>query len=52
MTGWGRTLATLARTGHVARIQVLERTVPDSGDALNRYWSEHGDAEAPLARAI
>ncbi|MDJ1132008.1 SCO6880 family protein [Streptomyces iconiensis] len=52
VTGWGRTLAALARTGHVARVQVLERTVPDSGDALNRYWSEHGDADTPLARAV
>ncbi|MEU5838694.1 SCO6880 family protein [Streptomyces diacarni] len=49
VTGWGRTLAALARTGHVARVQVLERTVPDSGDALNRYWTEHGDAVTPLA---
>ncbi|UGQ10944.1 hypothetical protein LO772_29705 [Yinghuangia sp. ASG 101] len=48
--GWGRVLASLARTGHVARIQVLERTVPDSGDALHRYWHEHGTAGAPLAK--
>ncbi|MFJ9085439.1 SCO6880 family protein [Streptomyces sp. NPDC102384] len=52
VSGWGRTLATLARTGHIARVQVLERTVPDSGDALNRYWSEHGDARTPLAGPI
>ncbi|MGW5017101.1 SCO6880 family protein [Streptomyces cacaoi] len=52
VAGWGRTLAALARTGHVARIQVLERTVPDSGDALNRYWNEHGDADAPVAGAV
>ncbi|MGW7516407.1 SCO6880 family protein [Streptomyces sp. NPDC054796] len=52
VTGWGRTLAALARTGHLARLQVLERTVPDSGDALNRYWGEHGDAQAPLAGPV
>ncbi|GAA2066516.1 hypothetical protein GCM10009801_13050 [Streptomyces albiaxialis] len=52
VTGWGRTLAALARTGHVARVQVLERTVPDSGDALYRYWSEHGDEQTPLAGAV
>ncbi|MGP3775465.1 SCO6880 family protein [Streptomyces sp. SDT5-1] len=52
VSGWGRTLAALARTGHIARVQVLERTVPDSGDALNRYWNEHGDAETPLAGPI
>lgn len=52
VTGWGRTLAALARTGHIARVQVLERTVPDSGDALNRYWHEHGNAATHLAGPI
>ncbi|MEV0372593.1 SCO6880 family protein [Streptomyces sp. NPDC050636] len=52
VSGWGRTLAGLARTGHIARVQVLERTVPDSGDALNRYWNEHGNADTHLAGPI
>lgn len=52
VAGWGRMLAALARTGHIARVQVLERTVPDSGDALNRYWHEHGDAATHLAGPI
>jgi hypothetical protein len=52
VAGWGRALAALARTGQVARIQVLERTVPDSGDALNRYWTEHGDPHAPVAGRV
>ncbi|MFB7950040.1 SCO6880 family protein [Kitasatospora phosalacinea] len=52
VAGWGRTLAALARTGHVARIQVIERTVPDSGDGLRRYWEEHGRPDAPLAGAL
>ncbi|MGW6733619.1 SCO6880 family protein [Streptomyces sp. NPDC055013] len=52
VAGWGRTLAALARTGHIARVQVLERTVPDSGDALNRYWHEHGSAATPVAGPI
>ncbi|MFF7474537.1 SCO6880 family protein [Streptomyces sp. NPDC008092] len=52
VAGWGRTLAALARTGHIARVQVLERTVPDSGDALNRYWHEHGDEATHLAGPI
>ncbi|MFE2596045.1 SCO6880 family protein [Streptomyces sp. NPDC059396] len=52
VTGWGRTLAALARTGQVARIQVIERTVPDSGDALRRYWEEHGRPDTPLAGAV
>ncbi|WP_268221038.1 SCO6880 family protein [Streptomyces sp. EMB24] len=50
--GWGRALATLARTGQIARIQVIERTVPDSGDALRRYWEEHGRPDTPMAGAI
>jgi hypothetical protein len=52
VSGWGRTLAALARTGHIARVQVLERTVPDSGDALNRYWDEHGRPDADLAGPV
>ncbi|WP_225848241.1 SCO6880 family protein [Streptomyces sp. HPF1205] len=52
VAGWGRALAALARTGQVARIQVLERTVPDSGDALRRYWAEHGDRRAHLAGQV
>lgn len=52
VNGWGRALAALARTGHVARIQVIERTVPDSGDALRRYWEQHGNPDAPLAGTI
>ncbi|GAA1708488.1 SCO6880 family protein [Streptomyces yatensis] len=52
VASWGRTLAALARTGHIARIQVLERTVPDSGDALNRYWREHGNVEASLSGQV
>lgn len=52
VSGWGRTLAALARTGHVARVQVLERTVPDSGDALARYWEEHGRPDAQLAGPV
>ncbi|MGF1425460.1 SCO6880 family protein [Kitasatospora sp. LaBMicrA B282] len=52
VNAWGRALAALARTGQVARIQVIERTVPDSGDALRRYWEEHGRPDARLAGAL
>lgn len=52
VAGWGRALAALARTGQVARIQVIERTVPDSGDALRRYWEEHANPDAQLAGEI
>ncbi|PPS89926.1 SCO6880 family protein [Streptomyces sp. MH60] len=50
--GWGRALAALARTGQIARIQVIQRTIPDSGDALRRYWEEHGRPDTPMAGAI
>ncbi|GGZ40571.1 SCO6880 family protein [Streptomyces poonensis] len=52
VNGWGRALAGIARTGHVATVQVLERTVPDSGDTLTRHWAQHGQAEAPVAGQI
>lgn len=40
--GWGRVLSTVCRSGRIARVQVLERTVPDSGSGLSQWWSEHG----------
>ncbi|OIV35842.1 hypothetical protein BIV57_19165 [Mangrovactinospora gilvigrisea] len=43
VAGWGRVLAALSRTGHLTRIQVLERTVPSSGDALQRHWRGRGN---------
>lgn len=50
--GWGRTLAALSRTGHLRAIQVLERTVPDAGDALTRHWTTHGNHTAPVASEV
>uniref|UniRef100_UPI0034CDE4B4 SCO6880 family protein n=1 Tax=Kitasatospora sp. MBT63 TaxID=1444768 RepID=UPI0034CDE4B4 len=52
VNGWGRALAALARTGHIARIQVIERTMPASGDALRRYWEKTGNPDAPVAGQI
>ena len=52
VSGWGRTLASIARTGHVASVQVLERTVPDSGDTLARHWSQQGRPETPVAGQV
>lgn len=34
VTAWGRVLATVCRSGRVATLQVLERTLPDSGTGL------------------
>lgn len=39
---WGRVLATVCRSSRIARLQVLERVVPDSGSGLTQWWKEHG----------
>ncbi|WP_075017964.1 SCO6880 family protein [Actinacidiphila rubida] len=52
VSAWGRALAGIARTGHIKTVQVLERTVPDSGDALARHWQQHGRPEAPVAGQV
>lgn len=39
---WGRVLATGCRSGRIARIQVLERTIPDSGSGLAQWWAQQG----------
>ncbi|MFM9920918.1 SCO6880 family protein [Lacisediminihabitans sp. H27-G8] len=43
VTGWGRVLATTCRSGRIARLQVLERTLPDSGSGLAQWWATHGN---------
>ncbi|GAA1953893.1 SCO6880 family protein [Agromyces allii] len=40
--GWGRVLAGACRSGRIARIQVSERTLPDSGTGLAEWWERHG----------
>jgi hypothetical protein len=42
VTAWGRALAVLARTGHIAAIQVLEATVPDNGAEVFDHWEKEG----------
>jgi hypothetical protein len=39
---WGRVLASCCRSGRIARVQVLERVLPDSGTGLADWWREHG----------
>jgi hypothetical protein len=39
---WSRVLATCCRSGRIARLQVLERTLPDSGSGLADWWRLHG----------
>ncbi|MGQ4435352.1 MULTISPECIES: SCO6880 family protein [unclassified Streptomyces] len=52
VSSWGRALAGIARTGHIATVQVLERTVPDSGDTLTRHWTQNGQPQTPVAGQI
>ena len=40
---WGRVLSTVCRSTRIARLQVLERTLPDSGSGLSQWWAEHGN---------
>ncbi|MDC7802328.1 hypothetical protein PP359_00175 [Sphingomonas sp. BLCC-B65] len=42
VSGWGRVLAAACRSGRIARIQVSERTLPDSGTGLAEWWRTHG----------
>jgi hypothetical protein len=39
---WGRVLSTVCRSGRIGRLQVLERTLPDSGSGLSQWWVQHG----------
>jgi hypothetical protein len=42
VTTWGRVLATACRSGRIATVQILERTLPDSGSGLAEWWAQHG----------
>jgi hypothetical protein len=42
VTSWGRVLATACRSGRIATLQILERTLPDSGSGLAEWWAQHG----------
>ncbi|MBT2483123.1 MULTISPECIES: SCO6880 family protein [unclassified Microbacterium] len=49
VTSWGRVLATVCRSGRIATLQVLERTLPDSGTGLAEWWASHGTADGTWA---
>ena len=38
-------LATVCRSGRIATLQVLERTLPDSGTGLAEWWPRHGTGD-------
>lgn len=49
VSGWGRVLASACRSGRIARIQVSERTLPDSGSGLVEWWRAHGSVDGSWA---
>ncbi|WP_152202727.1 SCO6880 family protein [Georgenia thermotolerans] len=49
VTGWGTVLAAACRSGHLAGVQVLERTLPDSGKSLADWWQSHGHDDGSWA---
>lgn len=49
VSSWGRVLATVCRSGRISMLQVLERTLPDSGSGLAEWWASHGIADASWA---
>lgn len=42
VASWGRVLATVCRSGRISMLQILERTLPDSGTGLAEWWAAHG----------
>ncbi|GAA3871394.1 type VII secretion protein EccE [Leifsonia kafniensis] len=42
VASWGRVLATACRSGRIARMQISERTLPNSGSGLEEWWATHG----------
>ncbi|TFC74573.1 PrgI family protein [Cryobacterium sp. TMS1-20-1] len=51
VAGWGRVLASACRSGRIARLQVSERTLPDSGTGLAEWWERHGSNDDSWAAA-
>jgi hypothetical protein len=52
IAAWGALLSQSGQEGsHIAAIQWLERTIPDSGRELDEWWRHHGDPASPYARA-
>jgi hypothetical protein len=49
VAGWGRVYAACCQSGRIARIQVLERTLPDSGQAQRRWWEQAGNPRSGWA---
>jgi hypothetical protein len=52
ISAWGALLSQGGQEGsRIAALQWLERTIPDSGHDLARWWHQQGDEQAPYAAA-
>ena len=49
VVSWGRVLATACRSGRITSVQVMERTLPDSGKGLAQWWDSHGNHDQTWA---
>lgn len=49
VSSWSRVLATVCRSGRLSMLQILERTLPDSGTGLAEWWASHGNADGSWA---
>src|SRR5260370_42182449 len=48
VTGWGRLLAGLCVEGHpIIRVQPIQRSLPEDGEALRSWHQDHLAADAP-----
>lgn len=52
VSGWGRSLAGTCRSGRIARVQVSERTLPDSGVGLSEWWAAQGVDDGSWAALV
>jgi len=52
VSAWGRVLATICRSGRIATLQIVERTLPDSGRSLSEWWQTHGQDDGSWAATI
>lgn len=49
VNSWSRVLATACRSGRIASMQMMERTLPDSGKGLAEWWHRHGQQDGSWA---
>lgn len=49
VSSWGRVLATVCRSGRISMLQVLERTLSDSGTGLTEWLAAHGTTDTSWA---